>query len=85
MQKATTEQISRWADEVMAQIRDDMDEGVVPRTVREFRDLHDYVDANEYTLNIGVPWGSDVAADDDPAGVALVTAVEDEVNRRLAG
>jgi hypothetical protein len=57
-------------------IEEDIAEGAVPATVREFHELHSYLDANDYTLILGVPWGTDVATDEDPAGVRIVTAVE---------
>ena len=76
-----TKTVSEYADEAMAQIDDDIAEGHVPAWVTEFSTLHDYVDANCYLLH--VPFGSDIANEADPDGVALVNAVSDEVQRRL--
>lgn len=73
--------VERYADEIMQMIDDDISEGVVPADVASFVDLHDHVDANEYTLCAGVPF--DLMADDDD-GMDLVYEVEAEVARRLA-
>lgn len=76
--------INEYADKIVSAIRSDMDEGVVPFTVRTFGDLHASVDANDYTDQAGVPWGTDIATESDPDGMAIVNAVETEVSRRLA-
>lgn len=76
--------VTEYADEIMQMIDEDIEAGTVPGSVRSFADLHDYVDANDYTLTADVPWGGDIATADDPAGVNLVNAVTDEVTRRLA-
>lgn len=44
---------------VMGMIDDDIKAGKVPYEIIAFRDLHDYVDANAYLLQAGVPWKSD--------------------------
>lgn len=75
--------VAEYADRIWTLIGEDVVEGVVPPTVTTFSDLHEHVDANDYTLQVGVPWGADVATDDDPAGVRFTNAVEDEVSRRL--
>lgn len=75
-----TRTIAEYADQIMTAIDEDIAEGVVPGSVASFTDLHDYVDANEYLLNIEVPWGAD-----DPSGTDEVwNAVTAEVNRRLS-
>jgi hypothetical protein len=79
-------QISAWADRIMTQIDEDMASGQVPPDAASFAELHDHVDANDYLDAAGVPWGTDLPGqDDDPAGVRIVRAVQDEVTRRLAG
>jgi hypothetical protein len=40
------ELVQRYADRVMAFVCQDMDSGLVPRTVGSFSDLHEFVDAN---------------------------------------
>jgi hypothetical protein len=77
--------VRRYADAIMIAIEADMDAGIVPRSVSTFTELHDYVDANEYAVQAGVPWGSDPEAlryGDD--GYALVNAVEGAVSAMLA-
>jgi hypothetical protein len=37
---------------INAQIAQDQRNGAIPMTVRTFAELHDYVDANEYILNV---------------------------------
>lgn len=65
--------VAKHADRVMGAIQDDIDAGRVPATVRSFAELHDHLDANEYT--------ADIETDDD---FELVNAIENEVSRRLA-
>ena len=78
--------MSRYADQIMAMIREDM-EGLfphgkqVPRGVANFTALHDYLDANDYLVQVGVPWGTDPGAGED--GAEMVNAVCAEVSRRL--
>jgi hypothetical protein len=79
------ELIRRYADAIMIAIKADIDAGIVPRSVSAFAELHGYVDANEYTGQAGVPWGSDPEArryGDD--GYALINAVEAAVSAMLA-
>ena len=78
------ELVRRYADAIMIAIKADMDAGIVPRSVSTFTELHDYVDANEYAVQAGVPWGSDPEAlryGND--GYALVNAVESAVSAML--
>lgn len=37
---------------ICGQINVDLKAGIVPSTVRTFAELHDYVDANEYAINV---------------------------------
>ncbi len=79
-----SEQISAWADRIMTLIEADMGCGLVPPDAASFAELHDHVDANDYLGAAGIPWGTDLPADDrDPAGVRVVRAVQDEVTHRL--
>ena len=78
------ELVRRYADAIMIAIKADMDAGIVPRSVSTFTELHDYVDANEYAVQAGVPWGTDPEAlryGND--GYALVNAVESAVSAML--
>lgn len=50
-----TDAVSRWADQIMAMIREDMKAPFpwgkqIPRDVASFSELHDYCDANTYAL-----------------------------------
>jgi hypothetical protein len=79
-------QISAWAERIMTQIDADTGRGLIPPDTASLAELHDHVDANDYLDAAGIPWGTDLPADDhDPAGVRVVHAVQDEVMRRLAG
>ncbi len=74
-----TRTASEYAGEIMAEIDSDITATVVPATVASFSELHDYVDANDYTIQAGIPY--DLQAD---GGMDLVHDVEEEVTRRLA-
>ena len=79
------ELVRRYADAIMIAIKADIDAGIVPRSVSTFAELHDYVDANEYAGQAGVPWGSDPEArryGND--GYALINAVEAAVSAMIA-
>lgn len=73
---AATE-INRYAAEIMDMIGQDMIEGTVPDTIKSFTELHNHVDANEYSIQADVPF--DIDGEND-----LLHAVEAEVGRRLA-
>ena len=77
------DQINRYADEIMTMIDEDIASGCIPRNVSCFGELHSYTDANEYTLQAGVPWGPEFEAPDDPCGLAASIDVEAEITRRL--
>jgi len=70
--------IGKYADRVMAAITDDVRSGVVPWTVTNFAQLHDWVDANMYLEHAGQRFDAD-----DPDSLDEVNAIEDEVSRRL--
>jgi len=60
----------------IVQITADIRSGRVPSTVRDFSQLHDYVDANEYGGLCDDASGIDWTNDNDDAG----NAVQDKVN-----
>lgn len=68
--------VQSYAHDVITLIREDMASGKVAASVRGFPDLHDYVDANEYLIQVGLPWGTDGA-------YLLNNAVSDEVDHWL--
>ncbi len=73
-----TEDVQRYADEIMAMIRQDQDTGQVPRGVCSLDELDDTVDIGDYYRLVGMPIGTHEATE-------LRNAVSDEVGRRLAG
>lgn len=74
--------IGGYADAIMAMIAGDTP-SPVPAGVTSFAQLHDYVDANMYLVDAGVPIGTDPGAGDD--GCEMANAVADEVSMRMAG
>jgi hypothetical protein len=81
-----TAAVSRYADRIIAMVHEDMEQRSqdgkqVPRDVASFAALHDYLDANDYLDQAGVPWGTDPGAGED--GAEMVNAVCAEVSRRL--
>jgi hypothetical protein len=73
-----TEDVERYADVIMAMIKEDQDSGQVSRDAFSWDELDESVDANDYYRKAGMPSGSDEA-------VELRNAVNDEVSRRLNG
>lgn len=73
--------VDHFTDQVTAEIGDIADEFGLTLTCWD--DLHGHVDTNSLTLAIGVPWGADVATDDDPAGVRWINAVEYAADERI--
>ncbi len=71
----TTQELGR---EVLRLIEEDVADGVMPWDVYDFSELHNYVDANCYTLQVAGYDGSD-------AGDELVNAVQDWVAHALRG
>jgi len=69
--------VRRYADAIMAMIKEDQDTGQVPRGVCSWDELDDSVDAGDYYRLAQLPTGARGAAD-------LRNAVQDEVGRRLA-
>jgi hypothetical protein len=73
-----TEDVQRYADAIMAMIKEDQDTGQVPRGVCSWDELDDTVDAGDYYRLAKMPAGTRATA-------KLRNAVNDEVARRLAG
>ena len=73
----STEDVRRYADAIMAMIKEDQDTGQVPRDVCSWDELDDTVDVGDYYRLAQMPAGTDAAAE-------LRDAVNDEVARRLA-
>jgi hypothetical protein len=73
-----TEDVQRYADAIMAMIKEDQDTGQVPRDVCSWDELDDTVDVGDYYRLAKMPTGTRAAA-------KLRNAVNDEVARRLAG
>jgi hypothetical protein len=71
------EEVQRYADAIMAMIREDQDSGQVPRDACSWDELDNTVDANDYYRKAGMPSGT--------AAAELCDAVNDEVGRRLSG
>lgn len=74
----STEDAQRYADVIMAMIREDQDTGQVPRDVSSWDELDDSVDTEDYYRLAQMPSGTRDA-------INLRNAVSDEVGRRLAG
>ncbi|HUY52649.1 MAG TPA: hypothetical protein VMV92_44260 [Streptosporangiaceae bacterium] len=73
-----TEDVQRYADAIMAMIKEDQDTGQVPRDVCSWDELDDSVDTDDYYRQAQMPSGTHEAID-------LRNAVNDEVSRRLGG
>ena len=71
------EDAQRYADAIMAMIKEDQDTGQVPRGVCSWDELDDSVDVGDYYRLAKMPTGARAAA-------GLRDAVHDEVGRRLA-
>jgi hypothetical protein len=72
--------IDSYATKVREMILDDVRGGRVPATVRDFSELHDHLDANDYLDQAGVQWGD---SGDTEADLADVIAVQDAVHAWL--
>ncbi len=73
-----TADVQRYADVIMAMIKQDQDSGQVPREVSSWDELDDSVDTDDYYRQALLPVGTRAATD-------LHDAVNHEVTRRLAG
>jgi hypothetical protein len=73
-----TEDVQRYADAIMAMIKEDQDTGQVPRNVCSWDELDESVDAGDYYRLAKMPSGTREA-------IGLRNAVNEEVGRRLAG
>jgi hypothetical protein len=74
---AKAEDVRRYADTIMAMIKEDQDTGQVPRSVCSWDELDETVDAADYYRLACLPSGTQEAAE-------LRNAVDAEVGRRLA-
>jgi hypothetical protein len=73
-----------YASQILTTIGDLVHEGVLPATTAKWEDLHRHVDANEFTMDLEVPWGRNVEPTEaDPDGYRITVAIENEVDRRL--
>jgi len=70
-----TQDVQRYADAIMAMIKEDQDTGQVPRDVCSWDELDDTVDVGDYYRLAQIP----------PASDGLPDAVTDAVARRPAG
>jgi hypothetical protein len=73
-----TEDVQRYADAILAMIKQDQDSGQVPRDVSTWDELDDSVDTGDYFRQAHLPSAGAGAAD-------LRNAVAGEVSRRLTG
>lgn len=73
-----TEDVQRYADAILAMIKEDQDSGQVPRDVSTWDELDDSVDTDDYFRQAHLPSAGAGAA-------GLRNAVADEVSRRLTG
>jgi len=75
----TTEEL---AQETLRLIAEDVDAGYVPWDVWDFSELHNYVDANCYTLDVlGLYWPDD----DGDSACDITNAVQGRVSEMLCG
>lgn len=82
-----TATISRYADEIMKAIDEDIANGCVPAGIASFSALHDHVDANMYVIDamhddFPEPDSDECLFSDEETDAA--NAAMDEVDRRLA-
>jgi len=74
---ANPEDVQRYADAIMAMIKEDQDTGQVPRNVCSLDELDETVDVGDYYRLARMPSGV-------PDADELRNAVNDEIGRRLA-
>ena len=73
-----THDTRRYADAIMAMIKEDQDSGQVPRDVSSWDELDESVDTDDYCRRALMPRGT-------PQASGLRDAVSEEVGRRLTG
>jgi hypothetical protein len=73
------------AREVIRLVGKDVAEGSVPWDVAEYSELHDYVDANEYTLEVIGPFYPDDNEENGPEPVDLTNEVQTRFSEMLSG
>lgn len=71
-----------FADNIVAQIKDTIVGGFIPADVEDFSSLHDWVDANEFLIDV-VPFGRDLYADGTEVGLDLTAYVQELVEIRI--
>jgi hypothetical protein len=74
----STQDVQRYADAIMAMIKEDQDSGQIPGDVSSWDEVDDTVDAEDYYRQAHMPAGNHEAHE-------LRDAVSAEVGRRLAG
>lgn len=72
-----TADVQRYADAIMAMIKEDQETGQLPHDVSSWDEIDDTVDENDYYLRAELPSGSAEATE-------LRDAVNDEITRRLS-
>ena len=72
-----TEDVQRYADAIMAMIKQDQDTGQVPRDVCSWDELDESVDAGDYYRLARMPSAT-------PDAIALRNAVNEEIGQRMA-
>ncbi len=78
----TTEDLAR---EVIRLVGQDVAEGTVPRDVADYSELHDYVDADEYTLEVIGLFHPDDDEENGPEPADLTNEVQTRVSEILSG
>ena len=78
----TTEDLAR---EVIRLVGQDVGEGSVPWDVADYSELHDYVDANEYTLEVIGLFHPEDNEENGPEPVDLTNEVQTRVSEMLSG
>jgi len=81
--EATPSNLAHFSLGMIQEIKADMAAGTVPATVKDFSQLHDYVDANEYLINAlaAAGWDHDPASE---AQAAFLNRAMSMVNVWLA-
>jgi hypothetical protein len=72
-----TDDVTRYSDAIMSMIKEDQDNGQVPRDVASVDELDNFVDLEDYYRQVSIPSGSDGV-------IGLRDAVRNELGRRLA-
>lgn len=70
--------VNKFVEKIMQMLREDAADGTIPYAVTDFRDLHSFVDANMYLEHAG-----QVYEPGNPASLAEINAITDDITRRL--